>query len=221
MTEFFLEPCETKLSFAVRLIDDFTGKNPIGNVTVSLKDRKEKPVRNFSQHYVFLDIFDINVLKDYVISVMSDYYIEENLTFSVDSNGKIVFTEDETHKKDSKYPLITIYLKPNYSYPFSYGDTLIRGTICDSGDIVPGVPIKVLVKENGNILDDINTETSNNGEFMFYFTPSKLKEFITNINSKKTIKFEVLRGSQVIAQEWNLIGKMLVIRCDRTYYTIP
>jgi len=53
----------TKLSLAVFILDDYTGKNAIGRVNVSLKGQEEKPVKpvkNPSSYYLFLNLPEQN-----------------------------------------------------------------------------------------------------------------------------------------------------------------
>jgi hypothetical protein len=69
----FLERHSTELSLAVSLMDDYSKGKPIGRVEVSLKDRKEKPIRNLSSYYLFLDLSD----GTYTVHVKSDYYFDE------------------------------------------------------------------------------------------------------------------------------------------------
>ena len=69
----FLERQTAKLSFAVFLQDVYSRGKPIGRVDVSLKDRKEKAIRNLSSYYLFLDLPD----GTYTVQVKSDYYFDE------------------------------------------------------------------------------------------------------------------------------------------------
>jgi hypothetical protein len=109
----FLERHSTKLSLAVSLLDDYSKAKPIGRVEVSLKGRKEKPVKNLSSYYLFLDLPD----DAYTVQVGSDYYFDEEL--DIDLAG---FKEPTA-----------INLKPKPSYPFSQSATLIRGAVANTG----------------------------------------------------------------------------------------
>ena len=71
--KYSLERNITKLSFAVFLLDDYSKGKPIGRVDVSLKDRKQKPIKNLSSYYLFLDLPD----GTYTVQVNSDYYFDE------------------------------------------------------------------------------------------------------------------------------------------------
>ena len=159
----FLERHSTKLAFVVLLVDDFSNREPIGGVDVSLKDRKEKPVKNISSYYLFLDLPD----DSYTVQVRSDYYFDEEL--------------DTTAELDAKNPVVNITLKPKPSYPFPPGATLIRGKVYDSGgEAVSGA--KVRVKEKG-----IENKTTEKGEFVLYFGPLTEDEIIRE-DGKRFVK---------------------------------
>lgn len=71
----------SRLSFAIRLIDDFTQGEPIGSIRLTIKggnekliqERYRKPVKNPSGYYIFTDLPD----KIYAIDIESDYYFPE------------------------------------------------------------------------------------------------------------------------------------------------
>ena len=159
----FLERHSTKLAFAVLLVDDFSNREPIGGVDVSLKDRKEKPVKNISSYYLFLDLPD----DSYTVQVRSDYYFDEEL--------------DTTAELDAKNPVVNITLKPKPSYPFPPGATLIRGKVYASGgEAVSGA--KVRVKEKG-----VENKTTEKGEFVLYFGPL-IEDEIIEVDGKRFVK---------------------------------
>ncbi|RZN35874.1 MAG: hypothetical protein EFT35_08295, partial [Methanophagales archaeon ANME-1-THS] len=56
--EILLERHTAKLAFAASLLDDYSGGTPIGHVEVGLEGRKEKPIKNLSSYYLFLDLPD-------------------------------------------------------------------------------------------------------------------------------------------------------------------
>ncbi len=239
----FLERHSTKLSLAVSLLDDYSKAKPIGRVEVSLKGRKEKPVKNLSSYYLFLDLLD----DAYTVQVRSDYYFDEysgTYLFSWenvpgdDSDRLLRFLVDdldidwaenaEIHKSDDGktirifkdensaeikidevqekatlkisdgithdlkvksengklklYKLVVnITLKPNPSYPFPSGATLIRGNVYDSaGEAVSDAKVKVRGK-------DVENKTTEEGEFVLYFGPFTEDEII-RVDGKKFVK---------------------------------
>lgn len=181
----FLERHTTKLAFAILLVDDFSNREPIGRVEVSLNGRNEKPVKNLSSYYIFLDLPD----DTYTVQVRSDYYFDED-------SEPITLAE-----LDPKNPVINITLKPNPSYPFPPGATLIRGTVYSGGEAVSGA--KVRVKEKG-----VENETTEKGEFVLYFRPLTEDEIIID-NGKRFIKGElevkyegITKTTEFEADEW-------------------
>ena len=159
----FLERHSTKLAFVVLLVDDFSNREPIGGVDVSLKDRNEKPVKNLSSYYLFLDLPD----DSYTVQVRSDYYFDEEL--------------DTTAELDAKNPVVNITLKPKPSYPFPPGATLIRGKVYAlGGEAVSGA--KVRVKEKG-----VENKTTEKGEFVLYFGPL-IEDEIIEVDGKRFVK---------------------------------
>ena len=174
MDEMFLERHTTKLAFTVFPLDDYSKGKPIGRVDVSLKGRKEKPIRNLSSYYLFLDLPG----DTYTVQVRSDYYFDEE-------------TEISLHDLDPKNPVVNVTLMPKPSYPFSPGATLIRGKMYDSrGKAVSGA--KVRVKEK-----DVENKTRERGEFVLYFEPLTEDEIITE-GGKRFVKGD---GDKIIHLE--------------------
>lgn len=122
-----IERCITRLSLAVRIIDDFTEKEPLGSVSVTIKNQEVRAVKNLSGYYLFTNLS----VGMYKVEVQSEFYLPE---------ARIVNIND----LDPLNPVITITLIPNSTYPFPAGVTLIRGIVHDlEGEAVPGVRILV------------------------------------------------------------------------------
>jgi hypothetical protein len=169
-----LERHTTELSFAVSLLDDYSKVKPIGRVDVSLKDRIEKPIRNLSSYYLFLDLSD----GTYTVHVKSDYYFDEQTGVSL-------------HDLEPKNPVANITLKPNSSYPFPPGATLIRGNVYDSEEkAVSDAKVKVKGK-------DVENKTTEKGEFVLYFRPLTEDEIIRK-DGKRFVKVD---GDKIIHLE--------------------
>lgn len=161
--EIFLERHTAKLSFAVSLLDDYSKGTPIGHVEVCLKGRKEKPIKNLSSYYLFLNLPD----DSYIVQARSEYYFDEDL-------------EVNTTGRDPKNPVIII-LKPKPSYPFPPGATLIRGVVYDSAEkAVPGAKVRVKGR-------DVESKTTEHGEFVLYFGPLTEDEILKE-DGKRFIK---------------------------------
>ena len=154
----------TRLSLAVALIDEYTGKQPIGSVKVFIKDHNLKPIKNHSGYYLFLNLPD----NEYKVRVKCEYYFNE-----------------ETDK--IKLPLpkpqdpVKITLKPKPTYPFTSGATLIRGLVQDSnGNSVSGAKVEVTRKE-------VSNKTTIKGEFVLYFKALSEDDIIIE-DSKRFVK---------------------------------
>jgi len=143
----FLERHTKKLSFAVRLLDDYSQSAPIGRVEMSL-DSGERALKNACSYYLFLDLPE----GEYKVQVRSDYYFDEE---SEPLN---------TAAHDPKNP-IAIKLMPRPSYPFAQGATLVRGLLLSAdGNPIPRGSL------SGKAADeDFLSRTTDTGEFVIYF----------------------------------------------------
>jgi hypothetical protein len=209
--KYSLERNITKLSFAISLLDDYSKGKPIGRVDVSLKDRKEKPVKNLSSYYLFLDLSD----GTYTVQVKSDYYFDEegdislprpkDFAFRSGSGGAehdsteailedisglrdrdVLEFDNESDPPERRMIFLdsdptTKLLKPKPSYPFPPGATLIRGKVYDSA----GEAISgAKVRVRGK---DVENKTTEEGEFVLYFGPLTEEEII-RVDGKRFVK---------------------------------
>ncbi|MBD5799857.1 hypothetical protein BHU24_25125 [Bacillus pseudomycoides] len=129
---FILEESVTKLSIAIRLKDDFTDDEPIGNVTVSIKGIEKKPVKNLTGYYLFTNLPP--KLDKVEVVVNSDFYLKVN------AHKPIVLITDN--------PVVDeISLKPHCSYPFQVGSTLLRAVVRKKTDqrAIPEASVKAIV----------------------------------------------------------------------------
>ena len=107
-----VEKTTKKVSLAVRVIDDYTLREPVGRIKVGIKETLAGPVKNLSGYYVFTDLPPGN----YVVVVASQYY----------------FTGEEpvnTGVIDAKNPVLHVSLTPHSAYPFAGGAALIMGLV--------------------------------------------------------------------------------------------
>lgn len=152
----------TKLSFAVKLTDDFTKKETIGSIRVKIKEVDKKVIKNPSGYYLFTDLKAGN----YTVNIDSDFYFPQEAFVDIESFP------------DKKNPIIEIVLIPRPAYPFSPNATLIRGVVRDAGN----EPIKVAqLKVIGRDMETISDE---NGSFVFYFSGIENEEEVS-IESQK------------------------------------
>lgn len=161
----FLESRKMKLSLAVYPLDVYSNGEPVGRIEVSLKDRKEKPIKNPSSYYLFLDLPD----DTYTVQVRSDFY------FDVDSETI------NPAELDPKNPVVNITLKPKPSYPFPPGATLIRGMVYDTrGKAVSRAKVRIRGR-------DLENKTTEKGEFLLYFK-SLTEDEIIKEGGKRFVK---------------------------------
>lgn len=168
INEILVEKTTTKLSMAVNLIDKYSPGKVLGNILVTLKDDKSKPVKNPGGYYLF---FNLTQNSNTVQVNGGDYYF--------DSEKKDVKLDE----LDPRDPVVNIDLDPSPSYPFPPSATLVRGFLHDSGNKgTPGVVINVRGK-------DIETVTTGKGEFALYFHDLK-KDDVKTVDSRKLVKIK-------------------------------
>jgi hypothetical protein len=163
MTE-IIEWHTANLSLAIRLKDDYTKEQPIGPIKISLKDENRKTVKNSSGYYLFLG----PPSETYTVQIKSEIYFGENIQVQLSDI-------------DPKKPEKEIVLKPNPAYPFPNGATLIRGMVIDQADNpVPNANVQVTEK-------NLNTVTTERGEFVLYFPPLREND-VKKENGSRFIK---------------------------------
>jgi hypothetical protein len=149
-------PSSLRLSFAVWLVDDYTQKEPLGEVRVILNGEKittVKALKNLSGYHTFSGLPE----GTYTLSVESEFYFSEE---------RIV---DTSSFVNSKEPVVEIVLKPKPLYPFPDRITLIRGLLdplVPEPDLLAGITIKAISKSTGREILGIPDEK---GEFVLYF----------------------------------------------------
>lgn len=146
----FSGPSFFSLSFAVWLIDDYTQKEPLGEVRVSLRDENIKAVKNLSGYYTFSDLPE----GVYTLRVESELYFSEE---------RVV---DNSFYSGSKEPVVEVPLKPKPLYPFPDSATLIRGLLAVETGLPAGVTVKAISKITPR---EILERTDEKGEFVLYF----------------------------------------------------
>lgn len=149
-------PSSLNLSFAVWLVDDYTQKEPLGEIRVTLNGEKIttlKPLKNRSGYHIFSGLPE----GTYTLSVDSEFYFSEE---------KIV---DTSSFVNSKEPVVEIVLKPKPLYPFPDRAMLIRGLLAllaPEPDLLAGITVKAILKSTGLEIRGIPDEK---GEFVLYF----------------------------------------------------
>lgn len=149
----------TRLSFAVRLKDDFTEEKPSSQIKVTELEENIIAVKNLSGYYFFTD----QAAGNHTIRIISGIYFSQELTVN-------------TSLLDPKDPVIEVILKPAPSYPFPSNATLIRGVISNSDPtMINNLKIKA-------IEPNLETTTDENGEFVLYFKNMKNKDITIEIS---------------------------------------
>jgi hypothetical protein len=146
-------PSSICLSFAVWLVDDYTQKEPLGDVRVTANGENAtnvKALKNLSGYYVFSGPSE----GKYTLSVESEHYF---------SDERIVNTSSFV---GSKEPVVEVILKPRPSYPFPDRATLIRGVLDAEPDILSGIVLKAVSTASGR---EVLSMPDENGEFVIYF----------------------------------------------------
>ncbi len=109
----------TNLSVAIWLVDDYTKREPIGNINVRIMEISRKAVKNPSGYYVFNDL----ETGKYTVVIESDFYFVQKNVVSIPH-------------QDQKMPVVEITLIPKPSYPFPGNATVVRGVISSTPHVV-------------------------------------------------------------------------------------
>ncbi len=153
----------TTLSLAVRLTDDYTQKEPVGNIKVMIKEGEITPVKNLSGYYLFNDM----TAGNYSVVIESDFYFPEETAVNI------------PHPVP-KNPVVEIALKPKPAYPFPGNATLVRGVVSDGSPVV-NAEVKIVGKP-------IETKTDEKGEFVLYFKGIKQENITIEIKKGGSTK---------------------------------
>jgi hypothetical protein len=149
-------PSSLILSFAVWLVDDYTQKEPIGEVRVTLKGENittVKAVKNLSGYHTFSGLPE----GRYTLYVESELYFPEKKP--VDTSSSCYPEEPEV-----------VRLRPRPLYPFPDRTTLIIGMLDADPLLLAGITVKVASKvADWKIPEVVQGIPDENGEFVLYF----------------------------------------------------
>lgn len=142
MDSVLMERGLTRLGLALSLTDDFTGKQPIGGLAVSLDGKQA--LRNPSGYYLFLNM----QAGAHQLKIETDFYFDQETDLNLELPS----------------PWLTaLTLKPGPAYPFAANVTLVRGVVYNAGgDPVSGATASIQGR-------DIEGMTTEQGEFVLYF----------------------------------------------------
>ncbi len=175
----------TTLSLAVELKDEFAPHLDVrGNVTLKLiggnRERAvEQPGR--SGYYLFRDVPN----GSHQLETEAYYYVHEPVAVMLP-------------RPDPKSPVMQLLLKPNPSYSFPEGTTLLKGIVIDASKRpLPDVRINVVNRSE-------STLTTSKGAFVLYFKTMAADTLavILRLNraggSSKDISAEIKKGKVVL-----------------------
>lgn len=173
------ESLQTDLTCAVLLVDDFTGKTPLGRLKVAInKEIGRYGIANRSGYYLFLN------LKDRLLDS------SEN-TISVESQenyyqGKVIFF---SKAEIANNPVVTINLFPSTSYPFSSNETLVRGTVMTEATLDGNTFLKPVSGAKVEIpARNLQFITGHSGDFIFCFSNLRKEDVVVADGQKRFIK---------------------------------
>lgn len=166
-----VENSTRSVSLAVRVLDDFTLKEPVGSINVSLRDACLSPIKKPEGYFIFLDLIPGN----YSVVTNSQYYLDREITV-------------DTASLDPQNPVLNVNLTPTSAFPFFGNTALIRATVRGAGGSkLPGAKVLATVispKEGNNntpLVPFLDTGTNENGEFVIYFRTLKVHKFTVRI----------------------------------------
>jgi hypothetical protein len=178
-----LDTRQTALSFALSLVDHFTGSaGLLGETTVTAVEANQAGRLNPSGYYVFMGLSG----SDFTVQIRNAYYLDQDLAVDIDA-------------LDSRLPLATAVLHPRYLYPFPAGSTLITGRVVDdSQQPLAGADVTVVNSTVANRSDP-------DGRFVLYFTGLTDDDVqvqngwrLIEVNGSTTLQLEVQRSGYEI-----------------------
>lgn len=171
-TAYLGDVISTNLSFAVRLTDEYTRREPVGDINVMIKQGDIQAIKNLSGYYLFTDM----IVGNYDVVITSDFYFPEETTVDISS-------------LDLKEAVVEIALKPTSAYPFPDSATLVRGLVKNTGPLI-NAQVRVIDKP-------IETITDERGEFVLYFKGIKKEDITIEIKkhgNTKTVHTTIEEG---------------------------
>lgn len=204
---------ETKLIFALNLIDKFSGNFLIGRLEIKFQDPKGRPLNELKQRVAlvkkekFLLIICKNEFpKNLIIEILSEFYKKKYIVISEDK-----FSTDElADPKPIRENIIdSVNLTPLPNYPFPPTTTLIRGAVYKKEkEDEPVKNAKVVLnwwkRVNSRLIPTkLFTYTTDQGEFVL---PIDLSKVILSTGNDAQVNFT----TRLITIKHNIDFKMYV-----------
>lgn len=161
-----LDRIVTELTLAVGLEDTYTDGPPKGPPRVAVENADAEFVRTPGGFFVLVDLPDEPATLDVVVE--SDYYLREERTV-------------DRSELDPDAPLETIDLVPAPAYPFRGGVTLVRGTVEENDEPVPGATVSYL---QGSAV----TWSDADGEFVLPVTDFELDDVVVDDEDGRVVE---------------------------------
>lgn len=156
-----------ELALAVELEDTYTDGPPRDQPRVAVTNTDAEFVRTPGGFFVLVDLPAEPATLDVVV-VESDYYLREERTV-------------DRSELDPDAPLETIDLVPAPAYPFGGGVTLVRGTVEENDEPVPGATVSYL---QGSAV----TWSDADGEFVLPVTDFELDDVVVDDEDGRVVE---------------------------------
>jgi hypothetical protein len=157
-----LETRLQRVSLAVRLMDDLTGRPARGPISVTLQGRAGLPVANAGGYFVFSDLPTGTVQ----VRVRADAYLPEAFDVTLPL-------------PNPREPVREVTLRPSRLYGFPSGSTLLRGVVRDAaGGPVAGASVQGVGRD---------TRTGEDGRFVAYFR-GLTEDDVTVVDGRRLVK---------------------------------
>lgn len=155
----------SRVSFAVKLLDDFSGTPYLVDATtVFIKETGTTTLQNPSGYQVFTDVTETQV----TIRIENKYYAPEEVDIDIST-------------LDPRNPVTTVTMKPNYLYPFPPSSTLVRGKILNAANNpIEGAEVTV-------VGDTVMNRSGVDGRFVLYWGPLE-EDDISVVNNHRYLK---------------------------------
>jgi hypothetical protein len=159
------EQRSTRVSFAVRLIDEFsTLPSLLGTTRVFIISSGETAIAKPNGYHVFTDLTETNV----TVRVENAAYAPRQAVVNIAA-------------LDPRNPVTALTMKPNVRYPFPAGTTLVRGIVVDNAQHpISGAHISV----NG---DAVSNDSEEDGRFVLYWGPLD-EDHISVVDHRRLVK---------------------------------
>lgn len=178
----------SRLSFAVRLLDGFSGQPCLIDATkVFIKENGKMALQNPSGYQVFRGVTETKV----TICVENKYYFTKETSVNIPT-------------LDSRNPVAVVTMKPNYLYPFPPASTLVRGVILGQGNNpVAGAQVSVAGSA-------VTNESEADGRFVLYWGPLE-EDDISVVNHQRHLKIGGSTTIQLNVSHPSFQSKTIVI----------